>query len=182
MAMCDMRWQTLGDFIFPFFNHPDEILSHFLHKLLLFNEEIQVTNNWLTYCRRNVHTFWFKFNWNSFEYWQQTIISSDNALVPGSQQAIIWTNAGLFYWRIHESLRPDELRKLLIYIYIYIYILIQIKPKIEALERPVKLSHTGMCIELWQLFDALICLQFTWYFWQYREDVTSKIWISCRTG
>ena len=39
-------------------------------------------------------------------YWQCVIIGSDN-----KQQAIIWTNDGLVFWRINVSVGPDDLKE-----------------------------------------------------------------------
>ena len=39
-------------------------------------------------------------------------ISSDNGLAPNRQQAIIWTNDGIVYWRTYASLSLDGLRSL----------------------------------------------------------------------
>ena len=37
-------------------------------------------------------------------------IGSDNDLAPTRRQAIIWTNGGLFYWRIYASLGLNGLK------------------------------------------------------------------------
>ena len=41
--------------------------------------------------------------------WLYGIICSDNGLAPIRQQAIIWTNDGLFYWRIYATFDLNEL-------------------------------------------------------------------------
>ena len=52
----------------------------------------------------------FKFKWNFINIcslwsnWQYGSIGSDNGLAPNRRQAIIWTNVGMFYWRINASL------------------------------------------------------------------------------
>ena len=40
---------------------------------------------------------------------QQANTGSDNGLAPVRRQAIIWTNDGKDYWRIHASLGPNDL-------------------------------------------------------------------------
>ena len=39
-----------------------------------------------------------------------SIIGSDNGLVPSRWHAIIWTNDGIVYWRIYASLGLNELK------------------------------------------------------------------------
>ena len=46
------------------------------------------------------------FVWSSQQYFS---IDSDNGLVSIKQQAIIWTNDGIVYWRIYASLDLNEL-------------------------------------------------------------------------
>ena len=46
--------------------------------------------------------------------WQLASAGSDNGLVPNRQQAVIWTSAGLIYWRIYASLGLNELTCLLL--------------------------------------------------------------------
>ena len=44
------------------------------------------------------------FLWNVFlkvYNWQYVIIGSDNGLASNKQQAIVWTNDGLVYWRTY---------------------------------------------------------------------------------
>ena len=41
--------------------------------------------------------------------WQYSGVGLDNDLAPNRRQAIIWTNGGMFYWRIHASLGINEL-------------------------------------------------------------------------
>ena len=42
--------------------------------------------------------------------WQYGIIGSGNGLALNRRQAVIWTNDGLVYWRIYESLGPNGLK------------------------------------------------------------------------
>ena len=68
-----------------------------------------------------LHTFLFPFPWMKtfkwnvteicppvFDWWYSSI-GSDNGLAPNKRQAIIWTNDGRFYWRMHASLSLNEL-------------------------------------------------------------------------
>ena len=50
-----------------------------------------------------IFVFWLKFHQSLFLRVQLAIfiIGSDNGLVPNRCQAIIWTNAGLGWWRIY---------------------------------------------------------------------------------
>ena len=63
------------------------------------------------------------FQWKLFDFkenftdlcslesnWQSGSIGSDNGLVPNGRQAIIWSNEGMFYWRIYTSLDLNELK------------------------------------------------------------------------
>ena len=57
--------------------------------------------------------FSLKFYWSLFLRVQLTITQHclDHGLVPNRQQAIIWTNADMIYWRIYVALGGDELSK-----------------------------------------------------------------------
>ena len=58
--------------------------------------------------------FQTKFHWNVFVLCsnrQQTIIGSENVLLPKKRQSIIWTNDGIVPWCIYASLGPNELKK-----------------------------------------------------------------------
>ena len=52
-----------------------------------------------------LNVFWFTFHWNVFlrVHCQYAIIGSDS-LAPNGRQAIIWTNGGIVYYRIHASI------------------------------------------------------------------------------
>ena len=58
--------------------------------------------------------FRFKFHWKRVfsqgTNWQYASIGSNNGLALTTQQAIIWTNDGLVYWRIYASLSLNELK------------------------------------------------------------------------
>ena len=58
------------------------------------------------FCWMKTFEFQIKFE---FSNWQYINIGSDNGLMPTRQQAIIWTNGGMFYWHIYASLDFNEL-------------------------------------------------------------------------
>ena len=65
-----------------------------------------------------MYKFQLKLHWSLFPRVQLTILQqrSDNSLASVRRQAIIWSNDGLVYWRIHKSLSLNELT-LLAWIY-----------------------------------------------------------------
>ena len=59
-----------------------------------------------------MYEFRLKCHWNLFLRVQKQYpsIGSDNGLEPARQQAIIWTNDGIFYWLVNASLGFSELK------------------------------------------------------------------------
>ena len=81
----------------------DEISQSFLD---LPEQDVSIGADWLTLWGRMTHICIGKL----------TIIGSDTGLSPGRRQAIIWTNAGIFYWTLRNKLQWNSNRNSSIFI------------------------------------------------------------------
>ena len=55
------------------------------------------------FSRMKILELRLKFRW-SLSNWQYSSTGSGNGLAPPRREAIIWTDGGLFYWRVYASL------------------------------------------------------------------------------
>ena len=79
----------------------------------------------------------------AFSNGQHVSIVSDNGLAPSKGQAIIWTNADPFHWRIYAALGGDQLS-----FYLLVQAVVWCLPGIKAL--PVQMSTCRNTFQ-WQL-------------------------------
>ena len=82
-------------------------------------EHFEAQTKWPPFCRRYFQVLYLEWKLLNFKsnvieicslasYWQYGGIGSNKGLSPLRRQAIIWTNDGIFYWRIYASLGPSE--------------------------------------------------------------------------
>ena len=95
---------------------------------------------------------------------QHTTIGSDNGLAANRRQAIIWTDDGLVYWRIHVSLGLNEFRPPGVVLSLYKYNTFRVRAKVN--------------FQMWYYFPCLPFVLFVYHSTTYtHQDLLHPVFV-----